>query len=746
MIKYQHNLLPCYEYLVLILVSLIVLLVPFELLAKSQFILHDEHLDGRFIGKFLEYAEDENASMQIEDVTRKNFSSNFQESSEDTLSFGYTSSAYWIRISVLNPSDENKTWYLEDTHFGINTIELYSRDNAKYTRHVAGNYHINDNDLDEIHHSFKLTTPPGKKTYYLKYVSNGGITISLRSLSKDILVIEKRNTTAIMATFYGILLVMVIYNLITFLSTRKLSYIFYVLHTICLMIQSLTLDGYGYLLYVPSNNIFMNLPIPFISLSALTGILFSRSYLKTAVHTPLIDKYLLLPLIIIQGIFSIIYLPVFNFISIQYKSYIPYTISIPVVFAMVTVIAAFILGVLYTSRKIREGYFYFAAYILLLAGSMSLFLRDAGILPYSFFTTYGYHIGIVSLLLVFSIGMGDQINNMRKELLRFNEKLKLREKEAIDHAENLQKVIHTISSTSTELVTISNELSEIGKKLLDISQEQAAGSEELSSSFEQLTSSTTYISENTSKQNREVEETQKLIKLLQLAMEEVSDGNLKVIDSISSISKTANNTEASLKEMLNKMEVIHEGGALIENFISMIYDISDKINLLSLNAAIEAARAGDTGRGFAVVADEIGKLANATSTNSRQITNEISRISKDIKDGMDIVTNTKESTESVFQKIEIINNQTDTVIKLITNQGNALKEVITQEEIIQGLSSEIANATFEQTTAMAETMTMINRLSEMSQELNDFNIKLFGFTETINKKVIVLDEIIFQGR
>jgi methyl-accepting chemotaxis protein len=190
------------------------------------------------------------------------------------------------------------------------------------------------------------------------------------------------------------------------------------------------------------------------------------------------------------------------------------------------------------------------------------------------------------------------------------------------------------------------------------------------------------------------------------------------------------------------MNIINTGGAEISKFIAMIDDISDRINLLSLNAAIEAARAGDYGRGFAVVADEIGKLAQATSDNSKEIGKQISKIISDIEAGARIVTGTKESTDVIFKMVNAIGSGVNAVREMMLKQNQALEMVIREAGVIDTMSKDIVTSTNEQKNSMSFTQKTIDRLSEMAMEISQSNSQIIDFSKVIHEKALQLAGVI----
>jgi methyl-accepting chemotaxis protein len=276
----------------------------------------------------------------------------------------------------------------------------------------------------------------------------------------------------------------------------------------------------------------------------------------------------------------------------------------------------------------------------------------------------------------------------------------------------------TISNVTDQAASISNRVAAASEQLSAQVEQVSRGAEmqrnrveSTASAMTEMNSTVLEVARNAGEASEQSEQTK----------HKAQDGAIlvdKVVQSINAVNKAAASMRANMQELGTQAESI--GGVM-----NVISDIADQTNLLALNAAIEAARAGEAGRGFAVVADEVRKLAEKTMSATQEVGTNIAAIQNSAKVNIEAMG---EASAAVSEATELANSSGSALAEIVTlasansavvaSIATAAEEQSATSEEINLAIEEINKIVGETTDGMVQSSAAVQELSRMAQELN----------------------------
>jgi methyl-accepting chemotaxis protein len=295
----------------------------------------------------------------------------------------------------------------------------------------------------------------------------------------------------------------------------------------------------------------------------------------------------------------------------------------------------------------------------------------------------------------------------------------------------LRGMVSTIQDSAVQVASSSEQITASAQKLAEGAQSQASTLEETSASVEELTASVDQVAEHAQSQAAAVEQGSSSMNQVHQSIEEVSK-NLTEIAALASKSvENALEGAKAVSEVVEGINLIAGSSEKIGGIVNVISDIADQTNLLALNASIEAARAGEHGRGFAVVADEVSKLADRSSSSTKEIETLIRESVKNVTKGVETAKGSQTAMEQIraaSQKVkEMINGLSDSM----TQQVEAVKELSKALSSVSEMSQSISAATEEQTTNAKQVSKAVENVNEVTQSAASSAEEMSSATEQL---------------
>lgn len=276
--------------------------------------------------------------------------------------------------------------------------------------------------------------------------------------------------------------------------------------------------------------------------------------------------------------------------------------------------------------------------------------------------------------------------------------------------DNLNIIINNISMTSSDVANTAVNLSSYSTKIVRGAENQSSQTIQMAGAMEEMSATVVEIARNS----------QTAAESARSAQDTAVNGGEVVSRAVEGIMTVA----ATVKSSAATIETLGKSSEAIGGIVAIINDIADQTNLLALNAAIEAARAGEQGKGFAVVADEVGKLAEKTAKATKQIA--------------DMIQTIQNNTRGVMASMNEGTRQAESGVRLANDAGEALRQIVSSVQNVTHLVSLITAAAEEQrstTDSMAvsvtgiadvakETLEDIKQISMASENLSTVSTKL----------------------
>lgn len=380
------------------------------------------------LGTFLEILRDETNQLTVEDVLAAGGSRFYSYGWDRTPNFGYSSATYWVRFRVYNPLTLHKEMLLELANpllddarvFFVNEGEAAARPSIIESKSIKHRVYL-----------FPLSVRPQSGIdVYLQVRSKGSIALPLTLFRPDAFAREDQNTQFALGLYYGLIIVMILYNLSLYVALRERTYLYYSLALFCIHgLLQFAVNGLARK-YLPMSGWWNLGSIPFFgSIGMFWALLFCRQFLNTAMRTPEIHR-----------ITSVLMLAALVMAVMSFFTPYRVTITVLILLGLVGVSTVIAAGAYTLQEGFRPARYYLTAWSVVLVGALIFNMKAWGWLPSTPFTEYSAQGGLAIEAILLALALSDRFNTIRQE--KFTAQQRVLEQERMTREAEEELIFH----------------------------------------------------------------------------------------------------------------------------------------------------------------------------------------------------------------------------------------------------------------------------------------------------------------
>lgn len=364
------------------------------------------------LGRSMLVYEDHDGNATIGQVSAPAFASRFVQHQDEVLNAGYSTSVFWLRIDLdyaAPPSAAPRQWLLELAYPPLDHLELYLPDEQgtyRLVQRTGDALPYASRQIRQNNYLFELPMRPGQSTTaYLRLHSQGSIQAPLTLWSAETYLEDQPTRLYVLGMIYGVLLVMLVYNLFIYLSVRDVSYLYYILYIASFGLYQVSVNGAGIAYFWPDSPWWANAATPFfIGAAGLFGCQFARHFLQLGRLSRGFDR-LLMVLMAGGGLVMVLALTLRYGVALRMATLL----------ALLFTVSIFSAGLYAWWRGLRVARWFIIAWTAFLLGGLVNTLMVLGYLPNLFITMYASQLGSALEVALLSLALADRINNLREQ-------------------------------------------------------------------------------------------------------------------------------------------------------------------------------------------------------------------------------------------------------------------------------------------------------------------------------------------